>query len=335
MLTAVAAIIVFGLLIGVHEAGHLIAAKLNKVEVTEFAIGMGPKIFSFQWKETLYSLRLIPIGGYCKLTGEDESIDSPVSFSEKKPLQRISILVAGALMNLVLGFVALFVLFAPNEYVATPYVESVLENAPAYNQGLKPGDRILKLNSTNVSIDSDISFFLYRNGGKPIDVTVKRGNEKVVLNITPHSNNGSYYIGYTPRIVDNNFWETLKYAYHYEVFTSKVVVLTIADMFTGDVSVKDTSGPVGIVSEIGKAAQTGFRNVLYLLALISVNLGLFNLLPLPALDGGRILFVFIEFVFRKPVPQKYEAMVHALGFLALLILMVFVTFNDIFRLIGN
>lgn len=335
MLTAIVAIIVFGLLIGVHEAGHLIAAKLNKVEVTEFAIGMGPKLFSFQGKETCYSLRLIPIGGYCKLTGEDECIDSPVSFSEKKPLQRISILAAGAVMNLILGFVALVILFAPNENIATTYVESVLDNAPAYNQGLMPGDRIIKLNSTNVEIDSDVSFFLYRNGEKDVDVTVQRGEEKVVLNITPHADSGNYYIGYTPKIVNNNFWETLKYAYHYEVFISKVVVITIADMFTGAISVKETSGPVGIVGEIGKAAQTGFRNVLYLLALISVNLGLFNLLPLPALDGGRILFVLIEFICRKPVPQKYEAIVHFIGFLALLILMVFVTFNDIFRLLGN
>ena len=335
MLTAIAAIIVFGLLIGVHEAGHLIAAKLNKVEVTEFAIGMGPKLFSFQGKETLYSLRLIPIGGYCKLTGEDESIDSPVSFSTKKPLQRISILAAGAVMNLLLGFIALVILFAPNKQIPTTKVSSVLENAPAYSQGLQAGDKIIKLNSTDVNIDSDISFFLYRNGGKDVAVTVKRGNEKIVLNITPHFDNGNYYIGYTPVIAENNLWETLKYSYHFEIFTSKVVILTIADMFTGTVSVKDTSGPVGIVSEIGKAAQNGFRNVLYLLALISVNLGLFNLLPLPALDGGRILFVLIEFIFRRPVPQKYEAIVHALGFLALLVLMVFVTFNDVFRLIGN
>jgi regulator of sigma E protease len=335
LLTAIAAIIVFGLLIGVHEAGHLIAAKLNKVEVTEFAIGMGPKLFSFQGKETLYSLRLIPIGGYCKLTGEDEEIDSPVSFSAKKPLQRISILAAGAIMNLVLGFVALVILFAPNEKIVTTNVGAVLENAPAYTQGLKAGDKIIKLNSTDVNINADLSFFLYRNGGKDINVTVERDGKKVVLNITPHQDNGSYYIGYTPVTIENNFWETLKYAYHYEIFTSKVVVLTLADMFTGAASVKDTSGPVGIVNEIGKAAQNGFRNVLYLLALISVNLGLFNLLPLPALDGGRILFVLIEFVFRRPVPQKYEAIVHAIGFLALLVLMVFVTFNDVFRLIGN
>jgi len=335
LLTAVAAIIVFGLLIGVHEAGHLIAAKLNKVEVTEFAIGMGPKLFSFKGKETLYSLRLIPIGGYCKLTGEDESIDSPVSFSEKKPLQRISILAAGALMNLLLGFIALVILFAPNQSLPTTVVGSVLQDAPAYSQGLKNGDKIIKLNSTDVNIDSDISFFLYRNQDKPVDVTVKRNGEKINLKITPHSANGNFYIGYSPEIVKNNVWETVKYAFHFEVFTAKVVVVTIVDMFTGAASVKDTSGPVGIVSEIGKAAQTGFRNVLYLLALISVNLGLFNLIPLPALDGGRILFVFIEFIFRKPVPQKYEALVHALGFLALIALMVYVTFNDIFRLLGN
>ena len=335
MLTVVVAIIVFGMLIGVHEAGYLIAAKLNKVEVTEFAIGMGPKIFSYQGKETLYSLRLIPIGGYCKLTGEDDKVVSPVSFSEKKPLQRLSVLAAGAIMNLVLGFVALVILFSPNQYISTPVVDKVLEEAPAYSQGLEPGDRILSLNSSDVKIDSDISFFLYRNGNKDIAVTVKRGEEKLTLNITPMLDNGTYYIGYTPKLVENTFFETLRYSYHFEVFISKMIVVSIVDMFTGTVSITETSGPVGIVNEIGKAAQLGFRNVIYLLALISVNLGLFNLLPLPALDGGRIFFVLIEFIFRKPVPQKYEAWVHALGFCALLVLMVLVTFNDIFKLFGN
>lgn len=335
MLTAVAAILVFGLLIGVHEAGHLIAAKLNKVEVTEFAIGMGPKIFSYQGKETLYSLRIIPIGGYCKLTGEDESVNSPVSFSEKKPLQRISILAAGAIMNLILGFVALAILFAPNEYISKPVVSEVLENAPALTQGLKPGDEIIKLNSTVVNIDSDISFFLYRNGGEDVSVTVKRGEEKVMLNITPLYDNGTYYIGYKPQRVENTFLNTVKYSFYFEIFISKMIILTIGDMFTGLVSLRETSGPVGIVNEIGKAAQVGLKNVIYLLALISINLGLFNLIPLPALDGGRIFFVLIELVFRKPIPQKYEALVHALGFCALLMLMVFVTFNDVFRLFGK
>jgi len=335
LLTAVAAILVFGLLIGVHEAGHLIAAKLNKVEVTEFAIGMGPKIFSYQGKETLYSLRIIPIGGYCKLTGEDESVNSPVSFSEKKPLQRISILAAGAIMNLILGFVALAILFAPNEYISKPVVSEVLENAPALTQGLKPGDEIIKLNSTVVNIDSDISFFLYRNGGEDVSVTVKRGEEKVMLNITPLYDNGTYYIGYKPQRVENTFLNTVKYSFYFEIFISKMIILTIGDMFTGLVSLRETSGPVGIVNEIGKAAQVGLKNVIYLLALISINLGLFNLIPLPALDGGRIFFVLIELVFRKPIPQKYEALVHALGFCALLMLMVFVTFNDVFRLFGK
>jgi len=296
---------------------------------------MGPKIFSYQGKETLYSLRIIPIGGYCKLTGEDESVNSPVSFSEKKPLQRISILAAGAIMNLILGFVALAILFAPNEYISKPVVSEVLENAPALTQGLKPGDEIIKLNSTVVNIDSDISFFLYRNGGEDVSVTVKRGEEKVMLNITPLYDNGTYYIGYKPQRVENTFLNTVKYSFYFEIFISKMIILTIGDMFTGLVSLRETSGPVGIVNEIGKAAQVGLKNVIYLLALISINLGLFNLIPLPALDGGRIFFVLIELVFRKPIPQKYEALVHALGFCALLMLMVFVTFNDVFRLFGK
>ncbi len=335
MLTVVVAIIVFGLLIGVHEAGHLIAAKLNKVEVTEFAIGMGPKIFSYHGKETLYSLRLIPIGGYCKLTGEDEEVISPVSFSQKKPLQRISILAAGAFMNLLIGFAALLILFSPNEHISTPVVDSVLENAPAYSQGLLSGDKIIKLNSTSVNIDSDISFFLFRNGAKDIDVTVERGQKRVTLNITPMVDNGTYFIGYKPKLVNNSFLETIKYSFYFEIFISKMVIVSVVDMLTGTVSVSDASGPVGIVTEIGKAAKLGIMNVIYLFALITVNLGLFNLLPFPALDGGRILFVMIELIFRKPVPQKYEAVVHAIGFCALLVLMLFVTFSDVFKIFGK
>ena len=164
MITAIVSIIVFGLLIGVHEAGHLIAAKLNKIKVHEFAIGMGPKIFSFSTKETMYALRLIPIGGYCKMEGEDEDSDDERAFCNKSAWRKFTVIVSGALMNLIFGFVALCILIGANQDVVTTTVGEPIEGTPAYELGLKSGDKIVKLNNTKVNIHSDISFFLSLNG---------------------------------------------------------------------------------------------------------------------------------------------------------------------------
>ncbi len=332
MLTLIISIIVFGLLIGVHEAGHLVAAKLNHVKVHEFAIGMGPKLFSFGKGETEYSLRLIPIGGYCQMEGENEQSEDSRAFCNKKPLARIVILAAGAVMNLVLGYVAFVIFFAPVPQFAVPEVANVIAEAPAASQGLMAGDRIVKLNHTKINIQNDITFFMSRNGDKPIDVTVERNGERLTIPITPYQQDGEWLIGFQSKVVNNSFWETIKMAFYGEIFIMKLVLVTFGDLITGAVSLSATSGPVGIVTEIGKAAKMGFSNVVYIVALITVNLGLFNLLPIPALDGGRIVFVLIELIFRKRVPANVEGTIHAVGLMLLLLLMVFVTFQDIGRI---
>ncbi len=332
MLTALVSVIVFGILIGVHEAGHLIAAKLNNIKVHEFAIGMGPKIVSFSTKETKYSLRLLPIGGYCKIEGEDEESTDERALCNKAPWQKFIVIVSGALMNLVLAFVALLILLGAGKEIYIPKVGSVIPDTSAYEQGLMKGDEIVKLNNTNINIQSDITFFMSRNGEKPIEMTVKRNNELIKLNVTPYTDDGVSYIGFYPEIVKNNLYHTVTQAFYTEIFVAKVVIVSLLELFTGGVSFSEASGPVGIVSEIGKAARMGIYNIIYLLALISVNLGLFNLLPFPALDGGRAVFCIYEMITKKKVSATVESYVHAIGFLILIGLMIYVTFNDVFKL---
>lgn len=332
MLTFVVSIIVFGLLIGIHEAGHLIAAKLNGIKVHEFAIGMGPKLFSFSTSETEYSLRLIPIGGYCKMEGEDEESHDERAFCNKAPWRKFTVIVAGAIMNLILGFVALCILLGSSQQIVTPTVGNTIPGKPAENAGIITGDRIVKLNNTKINIHSDISFFLSRNNGEEVKVTVDRNGEKVTLFVTPYEEDGAYYFGYHPLVENNSFISTLKQSFYTEIFISKVIFVTFGELFSGKISIKESSGPVGIVTEIGKAAKMGFMNIVYLVALISINLGLFNLLPLPALDGGRAVFCLFEMITKKKVPTNVEGAIHSIGFIILLLLMLFVTYNDVTKL---
>lgn len=332
MLTIIASVIVFGLLIGVHEAGHLISAKLCKIKVHEFSIGMGMKIFSFNTKETKYSLRLLPIGGYCKMEGEDEESDSPDAFCNKTPIQKILVLVSGALMNIILGFLALCIIFCSNPTYTSTYVGEVLKDAPAITQGLKKDDKIIEVNNKNVNIIDDIFFHVGKNKGENIKLTVLRNNTKVELDITPFNDNGRYIIGYQPLIKNTTFYSVVRNSFYESIYISKIVLLSLKDLFTGALSINQASGPVGIVKEIGSAAKLGILNLLFLLSVITINLGLFNLLPLPALDGGRVIFSLIELITHKKVSEKIEGIVHTVGFALLILIMLYVTFNDIAKI---
>ena len=329
MITIIASVLVFGLLIGVHEFGHLIAAKLCGIRVYEFAIGMGPKLFSFEKGGTKYALRLLPIGGFCNMN-EDLESDNLDAYCNKNPWQRMFVLASGAIMNLLLGFIVLCILLGMPKEIVTNRVGEVLQEAPAYTQGLEVNDEIVKINNVRTNIVDDIYLEMSYADGSNINLTVLRDGKKVDLTITPHKNeNGNYIIGYRPLIEKNNFIKVIRNSFYYGIYISKAILVALKDMITGRVALNQMSGPVGIVKEIGNAAKMGFENLLNLIALITINLGLFNLLPFPALDGGRIVFVLYELITRKKVPISAEAVVHFIGLALLLLVMLIVTFSDL------
>lgn len=335
--------LIFSVIIFVHEFGHFITAKLFKVKVHEFAIGMGPAIFKKQKGETLYALRIIPIGGYCAMEGENGESDDPRSFGMQSKTKRLIILAAGAIMNLILGFFVFtaFLGIYNQGLFTTTTVESVAENSPAYEAGIKAGDKIIKVNGHRVNIRSEID--IYGTFEKDYSIVVKRGKEKLSFKITPteieEEKNGvkqkRRIVGIYMKTVKKSFLTVLEYAFKNTVFMGRLVFISLQQLISGAVSPTGLSGPVGIINEINSAAKSGFSDILYLLALITINIGLFNLLPIPALDGGRIFFIFIEAIIRKPIPAKYEGLCHGIGFALLIGLMLFATGNDILRIFGK
>lgn len=343
ILTTIAAILIFAVLIFVHELGHFIVAKLTKVKVNEFALGMGPKIFSKQFGETVYSIRLFPIGGFCALEGEDGESVSDRAFSKKKPLPRLAVLVAGAFMNILLGFVLLCVVsFGQKTYVA-PVIEEVVAGGAAEEAGMRQNDEILSVNGRRVHINEDLMWELSNNPNQDgkLDIKVKNNGEVRNFSVLPKEQNGNLSYGLLLKTETNSVGATLKNAFYRTGFYSRVVVDSFVNLVRGKLSFSDVSGPVGIVSEIGSAVENvretgweGFVNLLYLAILLTINLGVFNLLPIPALDGGRIFFVLIELVRRKPIPVEKEALVHFIGFALLILLSILIAFQDVFKLFG-
>lgn len=339
MLTAVYTIIVFCLIIAIHEFGHFITAKLTGMTVHEFAIGMGPKIFGFTKGGTDYKFCLLPIGGYVKLEGEDDESDDPNAFGNKKPWQRFLVLVAGAVMNFVLGFVLFVILCSFSNGFATNVVNTVVEQSAFDDAKIKSGDVIVRMEGANFKTSVhdyyDIYYFSYKNGNSEATITFKRDGEKFVKKISPKymETEQRAIFGFSTKIQKPTPVSVVCAAYRQSVFVVKVVVSSFADMLTGNVHMSDMSGPVGIVNEIGTAAKNGVRDVIYLAGLISLNLGVVNLLPLPALDGGRIVFVIIEKLRRKPIDKNKEGFVHFIGFALLILLMIFITYADIMKLV--
>ncbi len=341
LLTTIAAILIFALLIFVHEFGHFIAAKLSGVKVNEFALGMGPKLIKFQKGETLYSVRLIPIGGFCAMEGEDEETGDPRAFNSKKPWKRLIILVAGAFMNILLGFILIFSLIVGSSEIVVPKVEKVVENGAAQEAGLTSGDKIIRANGRKVHIIEDLSWEMSNNANQDGELVleVKNGDKVKTVSVIPKNDNGKMTYGIHLETERNNVLTSLKTSYYRTFFYSGVIFDSFVDLVKGKLSVSDVSGPVGIVSEIGNAVEAtrqtgleGFYSLLSLTILLSINLGVFNLIPLPALDGGRILFVLIEIILRKPVPRDKEAIVHFVGLALLLAFSAFIAFKDVIKL---
>lgn len=338
------AILFFGFIIMFHELGHFIFAKLFNVQVNEFSIGMGPAYFKKKKGETQYSLRLLPIGGYVSMEGEDEDSENERAFCNIKPWKRFIIIAAGGVVNLIMGVIVVAVMLATTDnLIGTSQINYFHEDAVTATQGLQEKDIIKKINGKTVFSEYDLSFLMARDKDGVIDFVVERNGEKVTVNgvkFDTFDNNGTLTIIYDFVIVgvEPSFWTVTKNAVLESVSIARIVWLSLFDLVTGQYGLSDLSGPIGTVSIIADTAQTAvvqtdYSSLFMMLALIAINIGLFNLLPLPALDGGRLFFLLIEIIFRKPVPRKYEGWIHAVGLGLLLLLMVVVSFSDIMKLI--
>lgn len=338
------AILFFGLIIMFHELGHFIFAKLFKVQVNEFALGMGPAIFKKKKGETQYSFRLLPIGGYVSMEGEDEDSENERAFCNIKAWKRFIIIAAGGVVNLIMGVIVVALMLATSgNLIGTPQINFFHEDAVTATQGLQEKDVIKKINGKTVFSEYDLSFLMARDKDGVIDFVVERNGEKVTVNgvkFDTFDNNGTLTIVYDFVIVGvrPSVLSVAKNAVLESVSIARIVWVSLFDLVTGQYGLSDLSGPIGTVSIIADTAQnavaqTDYSSLYMMLALIAINIGLFNLLPLPALDGGRLFFLFIEMIFRKPVPRKYEGWIHAVGLGLLLLLMVVISFSDIVKLI--
>ena len=344
------AILAFGILIFVHELGHFIAAKLLGVKVNEFAICMGPAIYQKTVGETTYSLRSIPIGGYCAMEGEDEASDNPRAFTSAKWWKRLIILAAGAFMNFVIGFLIVLLLFCGAKGFSTTQIAEFLPDSPMELHGMQEGDYFYSIDGERVYTLTDIQLYLSRNTTGACDLVVLRHGEKVsipgfVLEKREYeTENGKELLyGFTPGYEEATPSAVLRNSWYTCVDFSRMVWMGLEDLITGRAGLNEMGGPVTIVhtmSETGKAARTtaeGIQNVLYLTAFIAVNLAVMNMLPIPALDGGRIFFllvtVLIEGIFRRKIDPKYEGYIHGAGMVLLLLFMAFITFHDVWMLI--
>jgi len=341
VVTILLTVVMFGILIFIHEFGHFITAKLFKVKVNEFALGMGPKLFSFGKGETRYSLRLLPIGGYVSMEGETEDSDDPRAFKRQKVWKRVIICAAGVVMNFLLGLAIAISLVAVNnsEYLTSTTVAGVVSEETS----LKEGDKILSIAGYRVFAGEDISFGVSRSDptGKSelieleTEFVVLRDGKKITLeNVKPFvrvkDNEGNEYDRYCFYVKpeDKTVFGVVKHGFFEAVSYVRTTVLGLADLLTGRVGIEGLGGVIKVGQVVGEAAKFGIENLVYLMALISVNLGVMNLLPIPALDGGRIVLLAIEGIMRKPINEKIETALVSVSMILLLLLMFFVMIKD-------
>ena len=382
MVTAIVAIVMFLVMVSLHEFGHFITAKLMNFKILEYSIGFGPAIWHSKKSEIQYSLRAIPFGGYCKFEGEDEKSEDKRAFSNQPVWKRMIVVAAGGIFNVILGFVLFLFIVPALSPISTNVIDEVVENSYIEEAGILPGDEVVEINGKHVSFYNDISLYTQDfRAGEECELVVKRDGEKLSFTFRPSESVTEYtytdegievtssmngvseetvlyrygegaerddskigttetvtrlIIGFRPQQEDINALNIWGEAWNETKFVVKLVYNSLWQMVTGRVGMDQMSGPVGIVSEVNNAVNSGSESWLYVLnltALLTINLGVFNLLPIPALDGGRLLFMIIELIRRKPIPPEKEGIVHAIGFLLLIALIIAVSFNDIMRLI--
>lgn len=332
-MTIIIALLVFLVVILFHEFGHFAAAKRVGIRVLEFSVGMGPALLQKQKGETMYSLRAFPLGGYCAMEGEDEESDDEASFMHAKPWQRFVTILAGPMMNFIIAYFC-FMLFLGFQGIPVPVVESFPQSSPAREAGLLAGDRITAINGETVQGSEQLQALVQKYGqkNKPLQVTVLRDNTSQTFGVRPNHEQGKALIGISmARKTDFLAAVGAAWSMLWDTFFSLFGILQ--KLITGTLSINALSGPIGVVSLIGKAAQQGWMNVLFFTGYISLNLGFFNILPIPALDGFTLWLVVLEKLRGKPLSQKVESGIKIAGFALLMGLILFVSFKDVLRLI--
>lgn len=353
--TIVIALLIFGFLIFIHELGHYLCARLFHVTIQEFAIGMGPKLFTKVSKKTgiAYSLRALPIGGFVSMVGEDEESEDPNAFHRKPVWQRIIITVAGATMNILVGVLVMsFLVMSQDRLPSTTIAkfqevdttveetetnEDTLTFASTETYGLMVGDTIIKVGPAKVHIANELVYEVMRRGWEPLDITVLRNGETVVVEdvqFPTFYESGTIFgdVDFYVLGEDSNPGTILKHSFYRATSTIKMIWESLYDMLAGRYSLESVSGPVGVTETLGEAAKEGWDDLIYMAVVISMNLGVMNLLPFPALDGGRLLFQLIELIRRKPINRNVEGMIHFTGMVLLMILFVVITCKDIINL---
>ncbi|MDD6665559.1 MAG: site-2 protease family protein [Eubacterium coprostanoligenes] len=329
------AILFFELIILVHEGGHFFAAKMMKVKVNEFSIGMGPKLFQFQKGDTKFTLRLILFGGYCAMEGEDSESDDKNSFANKKVIQRVFVVVAGAVMNLILGVLIILGMVCSQELVGTPVVADFDKDAVS-NAYLEQNDRILAIDGMRVYTTTDITTGFSRSADGEVEFLIKRDGKTKTVNAKFNTQkidgknyiDMDFYLYGVEKTVPNVLRETGRQFMSF----CRMIFLSLHDLITGKYGLSDMSGPVGTVSVVSGAVKMSLTSTFRIMAFLTINIGLFNLFPFPALDGWKLFILLYEGIFKKKLPQKFEWMINAVGLAALLGLMCLVTFSDITKL---
>lgn len=338
-------VLILGIIVFVHEFGHFILAKMNGVYVYEFALGMGPKLCGFKKGETEYNLRAIPIGGFCQLAGEDLDTDDDKKIPKEKRLQnkkawqRFLIMLFGPMNNFILAVLLIFLMaLIWGGATMDPVIYEVEKNSACEKAGLKANDKVISINNQRIDTSDDISLYLaVASPKKTSKIVVERDNKKVTIKVKPKKvkEDGKETYRYGLSIKNKKtkgFVNAIVYTFRKTVSIFKQMYITLVYLFTGRISLSQLSGPVGIYSVVGQQRSAGLASLIYLTAFLSINVGVINLLPIPAFDGGHILFIIIEKIKGSPVKPELENKIHSIFLILLLILMVIITFNDIMRL---
>lgn len=333
-------IFIFGILVLVHEGGHFLVARAGGIEIEEFSIGMGPKLVSHVSKKSgiRYSLRALPLGGFVSMAGEDGESENPNAFCNKSVGRRMMTILAGPLTNILIGVICMMILVGASGQLASTVVAEFNEGATS-SAWLRPGDKIMAVDGVHVYTGNELVYEIMNSGYEPIDVTVLRDGLKMTLEgveFPTFTESGATFgdVDFKPYAEEKNFGSVMKHGFFRSLSTIKMIWDSIIDMLRGRYGVEAISGPIGITETVGTVVQQGgFMNLLYLFVVLAMNLGVVNLLPVPALDGGRFVFILIEAIIGRPVNRKVEAYINGISLLILMGLMILVAFKDIFTLV--